>query len=89
MGKYRLLADFVRNAEGASFSFWQGQHMISDWLTANAPKEQVEKNFLIADLEHTPFRSSLTIHFKTAPGKEKLILNRLIFVRLKNLKFKS
>ncbi|MEP6728438.1 MAG: DUF2961 domain-containing protein, partial [Bacteroidota bacterium] len=81
LGKYKLLADFVRNAEGAQFSFWQGQHNISGWLVANAPGEQIEKNFFIASLDHTASRNSLTIHFKTLPGKDKLILNRLVFIR--------
>jgi len=83
-GKYKLLADFVRNAEGAEFSFWQGQHIIAGWLTANAPHEQIEKNYFIADLEHTPSKNTITIHFKTVPGKDKLILNRLIFIRLRD-----
>ena len=81
MGKYRLLADFVRNAAGASFSFWQGQHNLSGWQTANAPSEQIEKNYFIANLEHNPSRNSISLHFKTKAGKDKLILNRLIFIR--------
>ncbi len=81
LGKYRLLADFVRNAEGVSFSVWQGQHNISGWLNGNSVQEVIEKNFFIAGFEHTASRNSISIHFKTLPGKEKLILNRLIFVK--------
>lgn len=81
LGKFRLLADFVRNAEGASFSVWQGQHNISGWLDANAPEEKIEKSLSIATFDHTATRNSISIHFKTLPGKEKLILNRLIFVK--------
>jgi len=81
LGKYRLLADFVRNAAGADFSCWQGQHNISGWINGNAAEEKVEKNVFVASLEHTPSRNSISIYFKTTPGKDKLILNRLVFVR--------
>jgi len=80
-GKYKLLMDFVRNAGGSGFSFWQGQHNISGWLTAQATGEAIEKNYFVADMEHTESKNALTIHFKTAPGKDKLVLNRLIFIR--------
>jgi hypothetical protein len=80
-GKYKLLMDFVRNAEGAAFSFWQGQHIISEWLSANTNNEKIEKNYFIADMVHTASKNALTIHFKTMTGKDKLILNRLIFIR--------
>ncbi|MEP6746503.1 MAG: glycoside hydrolase family 172 protein [Bacteroidota bacterium] len=83
LGKYKLLMDFVRNGEGAEFSFWQGQHNISGWLTANAPAEIIEKNYTIASIENTESKNALTIHFKTSPGKDKLILNRLIFINQK------
>ncbi len=83
LGKYRLMADFVRNAEGASFSFWQGQHNLSGWLNANAASEQIENNVFIANLEHTASRNSITIRFNTNQQKNKFILNRLVFVRAK------
>lgn len=83
LGKYRLLMDFVRNTEGAAFSVWQGQHNLSDWIATNAAAAAVVSNFFITGIEHTDSRNTLTIHFKTSAGKEKLILNRLIFVRLK------
>ena len=81
LGRYRLLMDFVRNAEGAEFSFWQGQHNVSGWLTANAPAEKIEENYFVAGIDHTASKNTLTIHFRTAAGKDKLILNRLIFIR--------
>ncbi len=83
LGKYRLLMDFVRNTEGAAFSVWQGQHNLSGWMAANATAEEPVSNFFIAGIEHTDSRNTLTIHFKTSAGKEKMILNRLIFVRLR------
>jgi Protein of unknown function (DUF2961) len=83
LGKFILLIDFVRNGDGAAFSFWQGQHNISGWISANAPGEKIEKNYSIAAIEHTESKNALTIHFKTTPGKDKLILNRLIFIKQK------
>ncbi len=83
LGKYKLLLDFVRNAEGAEFSIWMGQHNISGWINANATKEEVVQRFFVADFEHTPSRNSISIHFKTAVAKNKLVFNRLIFVAQK------
>ena len=83
LGKYKLLADFVRNAEGAEFSVWMGQHNLSGWLSSNALAEQVEKNIFIANLERTASRNTISIHFKTSAGKDKLVLNRLIFIKLR------
>jgi Protein of unknown function (DUF2961) len=81
LGKFKLLLDYVRNAEGTEFSFWQGQHNISGWISANTSSEQIEKNYFIASFSHTESKNALTIHFKTSPGKDKFILNRLIFVK--------
>lgn len=82
LGKYKLLMDFVRNAAGSAFSVWQGQHNISGWISANEANEKIEKNYFIADIERTASKNTLTIHFKTIAGKDKLIFNRLIFIRM-------
>ncbi len=85
LGKYRLLADFVRNDVGCEFSFWQGQHNVSGWLSAHALSEKIEKNYFIAAIENTESRNSITLHFKTAAGKNNFILNRLVFVKTPSL----
>lgn len=84
LGKYRLLMDFVRNPEGAVFSAWQGQHNLSGWVDAGSTEEQIVRRQFIAAVEHTYSRKSITIQLKALAGKNKLILNRLVFVRQKN-----
>jgi hypothetical protein len=84
LGKYSLLMDFVGHTAGAGFSVWQGQHNLSGWINTDAALEQQQKDFFIANIVHTDSRNTVTIHFKTAAGKDKLILNRLIFVRLRD-----
>ena len=83
-GKYKLLMDFVRHGAGTAFSLWQGQHNLSGWINTDAAVEQIQKDFFVTNIVHTESRNTVTIHFKTAVGKDKLILNRLIFVRLRD-----
>jgi hypothetical protein len=81
-GKYRLLADYVENKNGCSFSFWQGQSQVSGWIQGyRAAEEQRIDMHYCSDIEISEFKNSLTIQFKTEPGKSNLIFNRLILVR--------
>lgn len=80
-GKYRLLADYVENRNGCSFSFWQGQSRVSDWIDGYAPEERRMDMYFCSDIQITEFNNTLTIQFRTASEKSNLIFNRLILVR--------
>ena len=80
-GRYRLLMDFVQNDKGCSFSLWQGQTQLTEWISGYHFKENQMNAFYLADFENSEFNNGITIQFKTFQDRDNFILNRMIFVR--------
>lgn len=80
-GRYRLLMDWVQNNTGCSFSVWQGQTKLTEWISGYHAGENLMNAYYLADFENNGFKNAITIHFKTSGDRDNFILNRLIFVR--------
>ncbi|SEL64499.1 Protein of unknown function [Chitinophaga rupis] len=83
-GKYTLFADLVKYPSGCSFSVWQGQTQVSQWINTNQTDTARVKLLPVCDLEvrNLPAAlNSMTVTFRTLPGKNGLFLNRFVFVR--------
>jgi hypothetical protein len=81
-GRYKLYADITKNEKGCMFSFWQGQIQVSEWIATNKKgKEERIPMLYSGEIVTSEFYKSLTIHFKTTPAENSLLLSRLILVR--------
>lgn len=81
-GKYLLYADVTNNEKGCAFSLWQGETQVSQWINTGKPgKEERVPMQYTGDITIREFYKSLTIHFKTIPSANNLLLSRLILVR--------
>jgi len=80
-GKYKLYADLESNTEGAEVSLWQRQTLLKDHLSFYGPKKELKDRTFLVPLEVTEFKNSITIQFKGDPTRNKIWINRLIFVK--------
>ena len=84
-GRYMLYADITNNEKGCTFSLWQGQTQVSEWIATGKPgKEERVPMKYTGEITIGEFYRSLTIQFKTSPAANNFLLSRLIFVREKN-----
>ena len=82
VGSYQLFADITRTGKGCSFSLWQGQTVLTDWIaTAQQDKEERIPMLPMGTINIREFSRSLTIQFKTKGDQNNLLLSRIIFVR--------
>jgi Protein of unknown function (DUF2961) len=80
-GNYELLLDVVRDSAGAGFSVWQGQHNLSGWISSAAATDTVVRNWPVAAIARTDARKTITLQISGGGNKNRLILNRLIFIK--------
>ena len=84
-GRYKLYLDITDTYKGCSFSLWQGQLQISEWInTRKQDKEERTPMLHIGEFYIGEFNHSLTIRFKTNADANTLLLSRLIFVKEEN-----
>lgn len=80
-GDYKLYLDYVKNPEGCSFSIWQKQTELTDWMDGYLPEdERIEKQF-VCPIHIDRHLNALTIRFKTKGIRDLFIFNRLMLVR--------
>ena len=80
-GKYLLYADVTNNEKGCTFSLWQGETQVSEWInTGKQGKEERAPMQYAGDITIREFYKSLTIHFRTIPSANNLLLSRLILI---------
>jgi hypothetical protein len=80
-GRYRVLLDYAKLPEGCSFSLWQRQTPLTDWMDTYAgDTARVEQAFL-SDVTLTPLNHTITFRFKTDAAKKQFFMNRIILVR--------
>jgi hypothetical protein len=82
-GKYKLFVEFSKHPEGCEFSLWQRQTQLSDWIpTNNSAKEKVTE-FYVGDINYSDNTNSLSLQFKTKPGKQVFLFNRFLLVKVR------
>lgn len=83
-GRYTLFADITKDIAGCSFSLWQGQNQLTEWInTQDSTANRVEM-LSMGQITIREFYRSLTIRFRTTTRAQGLSLSRLIFVRRDN-----
>ena len=80
-GNYDLYLDYVKSPGGASFSLWQRQTPLSDWIDGYNSNVQRIPMTQFAHLSVTDLNQSISFRFKTAANRKQFILNRIILIR--------
>lgn len=83
-GNYAIYLDLTKYGEGCSFSIWQRQTQISEWIDTYHSEKQRIKSLYSCNINIDEFKNSLTFRFKTSNILNKLFLSRLILIK-KNL----
>lgn len=81
VGDYQVYFDYSKEPDGTSFSIWQRQTKLTDWLDSyDSSIRRIEMQYL-SDFEVTSLNNTLSFRFKPEGTKNQLILNRIILVR--------
>lgn len=80
-GDYHLFLDYVANPKGCSFSIWQRQSQVSEWVDNYKPTNERQGNKYLCDVHVDAMLSTLTLRFKTTQSRNQFIFNRLILIR--------
>ena len=83
-GSYQLLFDLHKKADGHTFSVWQRQTQLSEWISTQQPAEERIKDLFICDLEINDFKNTVTIRFKQNAQESSLLLHRMILIKNQN-----
>jgi D-arabinan exo alpha-(1,3)/(1,5)-arabinofuranosidase (non-reducing end) len=82
-GTYKLFASFSKAPDGCSFSLWNRQTQISNWIdTYSNAKENVDKQFL-CNVDLNDNNHSISLHFKTSDNRSTLLLKQFVLVKVK------
>jgi hypothetical protein len=82
-GRYEIFADITKDSSGCLFSFWQRQSQISEWISAYSNMHENVSQLYLGTITMNENCHTMSLQFKTSPGKTKLRLNRFILVRIK------
>ena len=82
-GNYKMHLDYIKGPGAATFSIWQRQTPLTDWIDANQAKEERLPMQAVASIRVTALNNSFSFQFKTPEGRDKFTLNRVILVREK------
>ncbi|MEP7106774.1 MAG: DUF2961 domain-containing protein [Ferruginibacter sp.] len=83
-GSYLLYLDITNTEKSCTFSVWQGQTQVSEWMGTGKPgKEERVPMQYTGKIRIGEFYRSLTIKFKTSLAAHDFVLSRLILVREK------
>lgn len=80
-GNYKVFADFAKLPEGCSFSLWERQTRISEWIPGNSLSRQRIEQFYLGDIFINSSQPTLTFQFKTDPSHRVFFLNRMKLVK--------
>ncbi len=80
-GKYDLFFDITNEATGNSFSVWQRQTSISDWISTYSNLESRVRDKFINEIDIQDFQNSLTLRFKNEGEKRSFLLHRMMLVK--------
>jgi hypothetical protein len=82
-GDYRVLLDYARFPQGCTFSLWQRQTPLTDWMPSQAADTVRVEDQYLSDISLTPLNHTLTLRFKAQGNQNQFFLNRIILVKRK------
>lgn len=63
-GRYRVYVDYYEKGNGAEFSVWQRQGLLSDWRSSKGAEEKLVPRFYVGDLVLTPQTNSISFQIR-------------------------
>ncbi len=82
LGNYKLLLDYTKLPQGGSFSLWQRQTPLSNWIDSYSANTNRLRQEYLGDLSITSLSHALTIRFRANGDKKQFYLNRVVLVRI-------
>lgn len=82
-GNYKILFDYAKLPEGCSFSLWQRQTLLTDWMSSYADVAEDIKKQYFSNISLTPLNHTITIRLKADADKKQFSLHRIILVKTK------
>ena len=84
VGNYDVILDYIKYPEAGSFSIWQRQTQISEWIDGYSEKEKERSpQNKICELALTAMNNSFSFRFKTKGKQNQFSITRIILVRKK------
>jgi len=80
-GNYDVYLDYRKGSDAVQFSLWQRQTQLSEWFDAFAADPLQLSMQKMAEIKLTELNHSLSFRFKTATGRDKFVLGRIVLVR--------
>jgi hypothetical protein len=80
-GRYKLYADVEKNTDGAEFSIWQRQKLISEPISFYSEKKEHLPKTYLCEIDLDDFRNAITLHIKQDAAKSVLLINKWILIR--------
>ncbi|MGC4038183.1 MAG: DUF2961 domain-containing protein [Chitinophagaceae bacterium] len=81
VGNYNIFLDYVTTPESASFSVWQRQTQLSQWIDGYSKETNRQEMKEIAPVSITSLNNTISFGFRTNGNKNKFILNRILLVK--------
>lgn len=82
-GTYDIHLHYRKTPDAASFSLWQRQTPLTDWIDAQATQEVEVPMEKMASITLTELNNTLSFRFRTTEKQNKFVLTRMILVRKK------
>jgi hypothetical protein len=82
-GNYRIHLDYVRGPAAASFSLWQRQQPLTEWIDAFQNNSERIPLQPVGSIHIDRLNNSFSFQFRTAEGRNQFILSRVVLVRMK------
>lgn len=82
-GSYDIHLHYRKRPDAASFSLWQRQTQISDWINAQAAQEVDVPMEKVATITLTELNNTLSFRFRGNEKQHKFVLTRIVLVRKK------
>jgi len=80
-GNYKVFADFAKLPEGCTFSLWERQTQISEWIPGNSSSRHRTEQLYLGNISVSSSQPTLTFQFKTDSSHTVFFLNRMKLVR--------
>jgi len=78
---YELIEDFAKLPEGCTFSLWERQTQISEWIPGNSSSRHRTEQLYLGNISVSSSQPTLTFQFKTDSSHTVFFLNRMKLVR--------
>jgi hypothetical protein len=82
-GNYGVFADFAKVPDGCSFSLWEREARISEWIPGDTASRQRVKELFLGNISIHSSRPTLTFQFRTDSIHNVFFLNRLKLINRK------